>query len=127
MRTIFIVGILLVCAFMAGWFTVHRDDEGTTIKFNRDEIRGDTRQVIDRGREFLDRNRDQVYDNGSGYEDQVAQRPHFDNGQPGYNPQGQQYGQQPSTDPQYQQYQNPQYQQQQFQQQYQQPAYQGQF
>lgn len=106
MRTIFVIGILLVCAFMAGWFTVQRDDEGTTIRFNRDEIHGDTRQAIDRGREFLDRNNSQTSN------EQIARQPdqpYVANAPAGYDPQGYQ---QPSTDPRYQnqQYQNQQYQ-----------------
>ena len=52
-RTIVILGILAVCAFMAGWFTIHRDDQETTIRFNRDEIRADTSNAIAKGREFL--------------------------------------------------------------------------
>ena len=54
MRTIFVIGLVLICAFMAGWFTVNRDDGETTIRINRDEIRSDTRAAINRGREFLD-------------------------------------------------------------------------
>ena len=49
MRTIFVIGILLLCAFVAGWFTVQRDEEGTTIRINRDEIRQDARQAIQKG------------------------------------------------------------------------------
>ncbi len=61
MRNLFIIGMLLVGAFMAGWFKVNRDGERTTIEINRSEIRGDARNAIDRGREFLDR-REQQYD-----------------------------------------------------------------
>ena len=53
--------MLLVGAFMAGWFKINRDGERTTIEINRTEIRGDTRKAIDRGREFLDRH-EQQYD-----------------------------------------------------------------
>ncbi len=106
MRTIFVIGILLVCAFMAGWFTIHRDDEGTTIRFDRDEIRGDTRQAIERGRDFLDRDDAQA-------NEQIAQQPYqtyVENAPAGYDSQG--YQQRPSTDPEYQspQYQDPRYQ-----------------
>ena len=78
MRTLFVIGLLLVCAFMAGWFTVHRDEEGTTIRINRDEIRGDARQALDRGREILDRNGDRVQQPA----EQVARQP----GQADYQP-----------------------------------------
>ena len=39
---------------MAGWFKVNRDGERTTIEINRNEIRSDAKQAIERGREFLD-------------------------------------------------------------------------
>ncbi|QDV68460.1 hypothetical protein Poly24_21690 [Rosistilla carotiformis] len=55
MRNIFILGILVVAAFMAGWFTIDRDGEQTTIKINRDEIRQDAKVAIERGKEYLDR------------------------------------------------------------------------
>lgn len=55
MRNLFILGALLVAAFMAGWFTIDRDGEQTTIKINREEIRQDARQAIDRGKDYLDR------------------------------------------------------------------------
>ena len=54
MRNLFIIGILLVGAFMAGWFKVNRDGESTTIEINRSEIRSDARTAIDRGRDFLE-------------------------------------------------------------------------
>ncbi len=55
MRNLFIIGMLLVGAFMAGWFKVNRDGERTTIEINRTEIRSDARKAINRGREILDR------------------------------------------------------------------------
>jgi hypothetical protein len=53
MRTLFVIAALAAVAFMAGWFTVSRDTEHTTIQFNREEIRDDARQAIEKGREFL--------------------------------------------------------------------------
>jgi hypothetical protein len=53
MRNLFIIATLLAGAFMAGWFKVQRDGERTTIEINRTEIRQDTREALDRGREFL--------------------------------------------------------------------------
>ncbi len=96
MRTLFVIGILLVCAFLAGWFTVQRDDEGTTIRINRDEIRGDARQAIDRGRELLDR------DGRPMTSEQVARQPYGDNAPATYDPPANQYQPQPPIDPQYQ-------------------------
>ena len=69
MRNLFIIGMLLVGAFMAGWFKVNRDGERTTIEINRSEIRSDARKAIDRGREILDR-RDQQYAQSQQYSDQ---------------------------------------------------------
>jgi hypothetical protein len=97
MRTIFVVGMILVAAFMAGWFTIQRDEEGTTIRINRDEIRGDTRQAIDRGREFLEHG-----EKGQFPAEQVAEQPYGGNLQQSWNQQPQNYQQLPSTDPRYQ-------------------------
>lgn len=55
MRTIFVLGLVLVCASMAGWFTINRDGGETTIKINRDEIRNDAKTAINKGRDYLDR------------------------------------------------------------------------
>jgi regulatory protein YycI of two-component signal transduction system YycFG len=53
MRNLFIIALLILGAFLAGWFTVNRDGERTTIEINKSEIRQDTKQVIERGKEFL--------------------------------------------------------------------------
>ncbi len=53
MRNLFILGIIVLGAFMAGWFKVNRDGDHTTIEINRGEIRQDARKAIDRGKEFL--------------------------------------------------------------------------
>lgn len=55
MRTIFILGLLLGIAFLAGWFTIDRDSELTTIQINKSEIREDAEKAIERGREYLER------------------------------------------------------------------------
>jgi len=55
MRNLFLLVVIAAAAFAAGWFTICRDDEHTTIRFNRDEIRNDARLAIDRGREILNR------------------------------------------------------------------------
>ncbi|MCS7470890.1 hypothetical protein NZK35_29910 [Stieleria sp. ICT_E10.1] len=57
-RTLVILGVLAVCAFMAGWFTIQRDENETTIRFNREEIRADASNAIAKGRELLDRAED---------------------------------------------------------------------
>ncbi len=53
MRNLFIFAVILLGAFMAGWFKVNRDGDRTTIEINRGEIRQDARKAIDRGRELL--------------------------------------------------------------------------
>ncbi|QDT03614.1 hypothetical protein K227x_19980 [Rubripirellula lacrimiformis] len=55
MRNLFIIGMLGVAAFMAGWFKINRDGDSTTIEINRAEIREDARKAIEKGREVLDR------------------------------------------------------------------------
>ncbi|MDA8746214.1 hypothetical protein N9N28_16430 [Rubripirellula amarantea] len=62
MRNLFIIGMLAVAAFAAGWFKINRDGDSTTIEFNRAEIRDDTRRAIEKGREILDR-RDEQFAN----------------------------------------------------------------
>ena len=57
-RTIVILGVLALCAFMAGWFTIDRNENETTIRFDRDQIRADTSKAIAKGREILNKNRD---------------------------------------------------------------------
>ncbi|NND98347.1 MAG: hypothetical protein HKN47_13580 [Pirellulaceae bacterium] len=54
MRSILVIGLVLGCAFMAGWFTINRDGGETTIRIDRDEIRSDAKTAINRGREYLD-------------------------------------------------------------------------
>ena len=77
MRNLLIIAALLVVAFMAGWFTVHRDGEHTTIRFNRDEIRQDTRAAIAKGRDFIDRAQQE---NGQGdFQSQNFGNPQFGN------------------------------------------------
>ena len=99
MRNLFLIAIIVAAAFMAGWFTISRDDEHTTIKFNRDEIRNDARVAIDRGRELLNKHGQPGTDeNGTqltAQQDQYAQP---------YPPQYAPGPQQPSS-----QYQQPQY------------------
>ncbi|MCG8649016.1 MAG: hypothetical protein MI861_04240 [Pirellulales bacterium] len=56
MRNLIIIAVLLFAASMAGWFTVNREGDRTTIEINRNEIREDARRAIDRGREFLEQN-----------------------------------------------------------------------
>lgn len=54
MRNLLLLGLLVGGAFMAGWFTIERDGDRTRIEINKTEIRQDTRQAIERGREFID-------------------------------------------------------------------------
>ncbi|MCM2372818.1 hypothetical protein [Aporhodopirellula aestuarii] len=54
MRTLLLIGLAIGGAFMAGWFTIERDGDKTRIEINKTEIRNDTRQAIDKGRDLLD-------------------------------------------------------------------------
>lgn len=85
MRNLFIIGMLGVAAFTAGWFNINREGDSTTIEINRAEIRQDARRAIDRGREILDR-RDQQFAS----QDQA--QPNFD--EQSYGPQS--YGNPPA-------------------------------
>jgi hypothetical protein len=92
MRTLFVLGLVLTCAFMAGWFTINRDGGETTIKINRDEIRNDAKTAINKGRDYLDRDGNPVNqaDGQQNYQqypqagDQFAGQQQYGN-QPGYN------------------------------------------
>lgn len=82
MRNLFIIGMLLVAAFMAGWFKVNRDGERTTIEINRSEIRGDARNAINRGREYLDQREQQYADQQQSADaQQYANQPQYDDSQ----------------------------------------------
>jgi hypothetical protein len=89
MRNLIIIAMLAGVAFMAGWFTIDRNGESTTIQFNRAEIRQDTRRVIDKGREILD-NRDRQFAN----EQQQQQDPRYADRNGGFQQQDQRYQQQ---------------------------------
>ena len=54
MRNIIIIAMLLAAASTAGWFSIQRDGDNLSIDINRAEIRGDTKKMIERGREILD-------------------------------------------------------------------------
>ncbi len=55
MRNIVIICALLAAASTAGWFTINRDGDHLQIDINRAEVRSDTRVMIERGREMIDR------------------------------------------------------------------------
>lgn len=59
MRSLMVLGALGVVGFMAGWFTINRDEGRTTIEINRDEIRSDARQAVDRGKEYWEQRQQQ--------------------------------------------------------------------
>lgn len=54
MRNLLLLGLAVGGAFMAGWFTIERDGDRTRIEINKNEIRSDARQAIDRGRQYID-------------------------------------------------------------------------
>ena len=53
MRNLFILTLVLVGAFMAGWFKINREGDRTSIEINQGEIKQDAREAIDRGRQIL--------------------------------------------------------------------------
>ncbi len=53
-RNIILLGMILAAASTAGWFTINREGDQTTIQINRSEIRSDATRAINRGREYLD-------------------------------------------------------------------------
>lgn len=71
MRTLLLLGLAIGGAFMAGWFTIERDGDRTRIEINKSEIRSDTRQAIDKGRDYLDKR-----------EQEQLQQAQMQNGQP---------------------------------------------
>ena len=54
MRSLVVLAILVFAAFTAQWFTIDRSGNETSIKINKDEIRGDLTRAFERGREYLD-------------------------------------------------------------------------
>ncbi|MEM9367461.1 MAG: hypothetical protein AAGD07_15830 [Planctomycetota bacterium] len=101
MRTLLLLGLAIGGAFMAGWFTIERDGDRTRIEINKSEIRSDTRQAIDKGRDYLDQREQQrlqqaqmqtgqpVGSDGSFINLPWQQNP----GSQGYNPASADYGQ----------------------------------
>ncbi len=55
MRTLLFLGLAIGAAFMANWFTIERDGDHTRIDINKDEIRHDANNVIEKGREILEK------------------------------------------------------------------------
>ena len=84
MRNLIIIGILGCVAFAAGWFTIHREGDKTTIQFNRAEIRQDTRRVIEKGREILDKRSDQFVNQQSDPQQDFQQDPRYADRNGGY-------------------------------------------
>ena len=114
MRTIFVLAVLAVVMSMAGWFTIQKGEDGNpTIKFNRDEIRNDAKSAISKGRDYLNRGKEQAPSNQV---EQIAQQPQYPNGGYSIPPNNYQQPQQPYQVPN-QAYQPPPYQNQQQQQQ----------
>ncbi|WP_413431386.1 hypothetical protein [Crateriforma spongiae] len=68
MRNLFIIGLLVVGASTAGWFTIEKDGEDTGIKFDTSEIKSDLSKLRERGREYLDKHRTENGEGGQGDE-----------------------------------------------------------
>lgn len=91
-RTLLILGGVAIAAFMAGWFTIDRSENETTIRFNRDEIRADTSKAIAKGKQLLDQNGRQADDpnfvDSSGFEQNPGWPQQPQSAQGGYQSQG---------------------------------------
>lgn len=61
-RNLILIGMVVGAASMAGWFSINREGDQTTILINKAEIAEDARRAIDRGRNYLDE-REQRYTN----------------------------------------------------------------
>ena len=72
-RALIFLGVLGIAAFVAGWISIDRNAEETTIRFNRDEIRQDTSKALAKGRELLNKGRDSVNEANSQGQQQPAQ------------------------------------------------------
>ncbi len=94
-RNLIFLAMAVGAASMAGWFTVNREGDQTSIHFNRDEIRNDTRRVIDRGREYFDERQQRL----ASQQGSESQSPDDGYGQQTY--QQQSYQQQDDSDPRY--------------------------
>lgn len=101
-RAILVLGVLAVITFMAGWFTVDRNSEETTIRFDRDEIRADIGAGIAKGRDFLEKTRQNNTSTAHGQQgvaQQAQGQPTYTGAQ--YQNGGQNYGTQPYGTQQY--------------------------
>lgn len=83
MRTLLLLGLAVGGAFMAGWFTIERDGDKTRIEINKTEIRQDTRQAIDKGRDLLEKREQERL----AREQQQQQQSGYATGQGGWPPQ----------------------------------------
>jgi hypothetical protein len=84
-RNLVLIGVAVGAASMAGWFSINREGDQTSIQFNRSEIRDDAQRAIDRGRKYFDE-RDQRSANqrggesdpwNSGYDQQYDSQPTY--------------------------------------------------
>ncbi len=116
MRNLMFLGMLLVGASMAGWFTVNRQGDRTTIEIDQEEIRDDARSALSRGRELLNRVESDggvegivesawgnEWQQGAAPDAQIAQQPQWPQQPPAWPQQQQQnWQQQPYQQPNYQ-------------------------
>jgi hypothetical protein len=55
MRKLLIVIIGIVLMVMAGWITIDRSGDTTSVNFHKDEVKKDTNAAVEQGEELLDK------------------------------------------------------------------------
>ena len=58
MRALIIVILLVLAALFAGWVRFSRDGDSATIQLDGAEVRSDTEQIMQEGRELVDQVKD---------------------------------------------------------------------
>ncbi|MGV3483806.1 MAG: hypothetical protein ACO1RT_05265 [Planctomycetaceae bacterium] len=56
MRALIIVVVLVLAALLAGWIRFSRSGDSATIQIDGAEVRSDTQQIMQEGRELIDQN-----------------------------------------------------------------------
>ena len=69
-RNIILIGMAVGAASMAGWFSINREGDQTTIQINKAEIAEDARRAIDRGRNYFDEREQRLASQQNGQSDQ---------------------------------------------------------
>jgi hypothetical protein len=55
MRKLLILIVCIVLMVMAGWITINRSGDTTSLSFHKDEVKEDTKAAVEQGKELLDK------------------------------------------------------------------------